>query len=81
MFTVVSAAATAKNGAVRNKCRRIKGVSPIFVAAVIGTVSNGCNHQIITSSNTGSTATDPLLSIANENAARLSQYQECKDEG
>ena len=35
----------------------------------------GRSHQTIPNSNTGKTATDPLLSIAKTNAARLSQYQ------
>ena len=59
MFTPERTAATRKNGAVRTRSHRVKGRS----------------HHTIPSSNTGRTATDPLPSIANENAARLSQYQ------
>ena len=65
MFTAVSAAAIAKNGRTRRKSRK----------------RNGRSHQMITRSSTGETATEPLLSIANTNAARLNQYQRQKDEG
>ena len=59
IFTKVSAAATAKNGAVRRKSR--------FVSLRF--------HQIIPKSSTGNTAADPLPSIAQTKAAKLSQYQ------
>ena len=59
MFTPANTAATRKNGAISIKSH----------------VSQVRRHQKIPSSSTGKTATDPLLSIANTNAARLSQYQ------
>ncbi|MGD0382724.1 MAG: hypothetical protein ABSA77_04315, partial [Thermoguttaceae bacterium] len=48
-----------KKGRIHAKSRRLKGLS----------------HQTIPNNSTGKTAADPLLSIANKNAARLSQYQ------
>ena len=52
-----------------------KGDSPIFVGTKIWSVPLGRSHQAIPSSNTGKITADPLLSIANTNAARLNQYQ------
>ncbi len=59
IFTAVNAMATAKNGAIPHQVPPCPGRS----------------HQAIPNRNTGNTATDALLSIANTNAARLSQYQ------
>ncbi len=59
MFTATSTIATGKNGATRRRSHRVSGRS----------------HQTIPNNNTGNTATDPLLSMANTNAARLRLYQ------
>src|SRR5262245_46537820 len=59
MLTQLDTSATRKNGAVRSR-------SPRF---------SGRNHQRMSKSSAGSGATDPLLSNANTNAAKLSPYQ------
>ena len=59
IFTTVNTSATRKNGAVHTRSRHVSGRS----------------HHTIPNNNIGKTATEPLLSIANVNAARLSQYQ------
>ena len=85
-FTAVNAMATRKKGTVCNSSRRGKKAAgsethetfsgkSILSEVPVTFSSRGYNHQTMPSNSAGITATEPLLSIANTNVARLSQYQ------
>jgi hypothetical protein len=79
MFTPINATAITKNGASRTRFRRMEAVSPIFAdhtvhgPRAIGSLPADSCHHTIPNSSTGKTETDPLPSIANTKADKLSQ--------